>query len=58
MELSGHKDIRMLRRYSHTREEAKRIAVERLGERINDTVIDTSLDTIAEEEGKKLSVTP
>jgi integrase len=58
MELSGHKDIRMLKRYSHTREEAKRIAIERLGERLNSTVIDTSLDTIAGEGGRKLSVSP
>jgi integrase len=45
MGLSGHKDIRMLKRYSHTREEAKRTAIGKLEERLNRAVIDTSLDT-------------
>jgi integrase len=30
MALTGHKDIRMLQRYSHTREEAKKIAINKL----------------------------
>ena len=30
MALSGHKDIAMLRRYSHTREEAKKNAINKL----------------------------
>jgi len=30
MALSGHKDISMLKRYSHTREEAKRVAINKL----------------------------
>jgi len=30
MALSGHKDISMLKRYSHTREEAKMNAVKKL----------------------------
>jgi len=30
MSLTGHKDISMLLRYSHTREEAKKIAVRKL----------------------------
>ncbi len=33
MALSGHKDIKMLKRYSHTREEAKRAAVKKLDDR-------------------------
>lgn len=45
MELTGHKDIRMLKRYSHTREEAKKAAIEKLGNRLKNTVIDTSMDT-------------
>jgi len=30
MALTGHKDIRMLQRYSHTREEAKKLAINKL----------------------------
>ncbi len=30
MALSGHKDISMLKRYSHTQEEAKRLAIRKL----------------------------
>jgi len=33
MALSGHKDIKMLKRYSHTREDAKRAAVKKLDDR-------------------------
>lgn len=36
MALSGHKDISMLKRYSHTQEEAKRKAVIKLGKRYQD----------------------
>ena len=45
MELTGHKDIRMLKRYSHTREEAKKAAITKLGKRLNSLSIDTSMDT-------------
>jgi len=45
MELTGHKDIRMLKRYSHTREEYKKKAIKRLGDSLKLEVIDTSLDT-------------
>ena len=45
MELTGHKDMRMLKRYSHTKESAKRIAIDKLGNRLNQIVIDTPLDT-------------
>jgi hypothetical protein len=31
MALTGHKDVSMLMRYSHTREEAKKSAIEKLG---------------------------
>ncbi len=31
-ELTGHKDIRMLKRYGHTREEFKKEAIRKLGE--------------------------
>lgn len=34
MELTGHKDIRMLKRYSHTHQEAKIAAIEKLGNRL------------------------
>jgi len=30
MALSGHKDIKMLKRYSHTREEAKKNAIHKI----------------------------
>jgi integrase len=45
MELTGHKDMRMLKRYSHTRESAKRSAIDKLGNRLNLIVMDTPLDT-------------
>ncbi|MDA2919545.1 site-specific integrase [Desulfobacterota bacterium AH_259_B03_O07] len=49
MELTGHKDIRMLKRYSHTKEEFKKQAISKLGNHIKsldlDTTIDTSSDT-------------
>lgn len=45
MELTGHKDIRMLKRYSHTREEAKKAAIAKLGKRLNRLSMDTSMDT-------------
>ncbi|HEX3034952.1 MAG TPA: site-specific integrase [Thermodesulfobacteriota bacterium] len=35
MELTGHKDIRMLKRYTHTREEAKKAAIDKLGKRLS-----------------------
>lgn len=34
MAISGHKDIRMLQRYSHTNEHAKRVAINKLGDKI------------------------
>jgi len=45
MELTGHKDIRMLQRYSHTREEAKKAAITKLGKRLKHLSMDTSMDT-------------
>lgn len=45
MGISGHKDIRMLLRYSNTREEAKKAAIEKLGDRLNTQTMDTYLDT-------------
>jgi hypothetical protein len=42
MSLSGHKDIRMLMHYSHTHEEAKKAAVDKLAERIRFSAMDTS----------------
>jgi len=45
MELTGYKDIRMLKRYSHTREEAKKAAIAKLGNRLKNVGMDTSLDT-------------
>jgi len=38
MKLSGHKDIRMLERYSHTREELKRDAIMKLDGNFNSTI--------------------
>ena len=48
MALSGHKDISMLKRYSHTQEEAKRVAIQKLGKHVKITTIDTYLDTKAD----------
>jgi len=48
MELSGHKDIRMLKRYSHTREEAKKVAISKLGKRLKALTMDTPMDTNTE----------
>jgi len=39
MELSGHKDISMLKHYSHTREEAKRNAINKLNIRYSNGVL-------------------
>ncbi len=46
MALSGHKDMRMLKRYSHTHEEAKKAAIEKLGNKLKSQNMDTYLDTI------------
>lgn len=45
MALSGHRDITVLKRYSHTRESAKRSAVSKLGKRVKINNMDTSMDT-------------
>ncbi len=45
MALSGHKDISMLKRYSHTQEEAKRAAIQKLGKHVKITTMDTYMDT-------------
>ena len=48
MSLSGHKDLRMLKRYSHTREESKKAAISKLGNRLKSINMDTYLDTNAQ----------
>ena len=48
MALSGHKDISMLKRYSHTQEEAKKAAIQKLGRHVQITTLDTYMDTKAE----------
>jgi integrase len=58
MELSGHKDITMLKRYSHTREEAKKTAIEKLGNRLKKAGMDTYLDTDVTRKGSKVVVSP
>ena len=45
MSLSGHKDISMLKRYSNTQEEAKRVAIQKLGKHVKITTMDTYLNT-------------
>src|SRR3972149_5645045 len=45
MELTGHKDIRMLKRYSHTKEEFKKAAITKLGKHLKSLNMDTSSDT-------------
>ncbi len=47
MALSGHKDISMLKRYSHTQDEAKRAAIQKLGKHVKITTMDTYMDTKA-----------
>ncbi len=44
-EITGHKDIRMLQRYSHTKEELKKAAIAKLGKHLKSLNIDTSSDT-------------
>ncbi len=48
MALSGHKDITMLKRYSHTQEEAKKAAINKLGKHFEKSSIDTYMDTKAD----------
>jgi len=38
----------MLKRYSHTQEEAKRVAIQKLGKHVKITTMDTYLDTKAD----------
>lgn len=45
MELSGHKDTSMLKRYSHTQKDAKKAAIEKLEIRLDLSGMDTYLDT-------------
>ncbi len=56
MALSGHKDITMLKRYSHTREEAKKTAIKKLENRLNFLGMDTFLDTKTIKKDNKVSV--
>ena len=46
MSLSGHKDIKMLQRYTHTHQDSKRLAVEKLKNMVNIESIDTYIDTM------------
>jgi integrase len=48
MALSGHKDISMLKRYSHTQEDAKKSAIDKLGKYAEKSTMDTYLDTKAD----------
>jgi len=48
MALSGHKDITMLKRYSHTKEEAKKNAIKKLENRFKLAGMDTYMDTKAQ----------
>ncbi|MEE9252854.1 MAG: site-specific integrase, partial [Thermodesulfobacteriota bacterium] len=43
--LTGHKDTKMLQRYSHTSEEYKRKAISKLGNSLNLDTMDTYMDT-------------
>jgi hypothetical protein len=52
MALSGHKDTSMLKRYSHTQEEAKKAAIKKLKNRLNLSGMDTYVDT----KGKKNNI--
>jgi len=61
MALTGHKDISMLQRYSHTQEEAKITAIKKLGKHLNleslDTYMDTSTDLNDLDNNNVLSIT-
>ncbi|MDA2918597.1 tyrosine-type recombinase/integrase [Desulfobacterota bacterium AH_259_B03_O07] len=52
MSISGHRDISMLKRYSHTHEEAKKIAISKLEKGLKFETMDTYLDTKAKIEDK------
>lgn len=54
MALSGHKDISMLKRYTHTREDAKKAAVQKLEKYAKIATIDTYLDTKLENQKFKV----
>jgi len=43
MALSGHKDISMLKRYSHTQEEAKKEAIKKLDNRLDTFMVEDIL---------------
>lgn len=58
MELSGHTDITMLKRYSHTKEEAKKTAIGKLEKRLALDTMDTYLDTKDTKEGTQAVVSP
>ena len=45
MALSGHKSMSMLKRYTHTKEEAKKSAMKKRENRVNISTMDTYLDT-------------
>lgn len=45
MSLSGHKDIRMIKHYSHTDEEAKKAAVNKLTRTMNLPTMETYMNT-------------
>jgi hypothetical protein len=45
MALSGHKDVSMLKRYTHTQDEAKKAAIQKLGRHVKISTMDTSMDT-------------
>lgn len=49
LELSGHKDVRMLKLYSHIHEKAKKEAIVKLGNRLALQNVDTYLDTKSNE---------
>lgn len=62
MALSGHKDISLLKRYSHTQETAKKAAVNKLGKDLNfltpDTYYDTSDENAVSEDNNVIEITP
>ena len=48
MALSGHKDISMLKRYSHTREEVKRMAINKLKIWVDENTKNENIEKIIE----------
>jgi len=57
MSLSGHKDISMLKRYSHTQEQAKKAAIQKLGKHIGKTNLVSETDQNGNNDQSNFAIT-